>query len=176
MICPKEKDVKDFAEEIMKNRKKNGEIPYYIPVGGTNEIGELGYVECIREIIELQSVEKFTHIILPSGSGGTHSGSILGKTYYKSNIKIIGISVKDKKNDQEEKVYNLAKKCCDYIKSNYRYAVNYCIRECYAVNWHMYLKISMNYGNKKLSIMLAIIINMFITPKNNKKSLIYKNS
>ena len=115
MICPKEKDVKDFAEEIMKNRKKNGEIPYYIPVGGTNEIGELGYIECMREIILEQSKYNFSNIILATGSGGTHSGSIVGKTLYKSNINIIGISVKDKKKDQEEKVYNLAIDGCNYI-------------------------------------------------------------
>ena len=116
IFCPKEKDANEFAERIMEQSKKDGEIPYYIPVGGSNEIGELGYVECIREIIELQSEQKFTHIILPSGSGGTHSGSIVGKTFFNSDIKIIGISVKDNKKDQEEKVFNLAKKCCAYIK------------------------------------------------------------
>jgi len=116
IFCPKEKDAKEFAETIIEQKKSDGEIPYYIPVGGSNEIGELGYVECIREIIELQSGKKFTHIILPSGSGGTHSGSIVGKTLLDSDINIIGISVKDKKKDQEEKVFDLAKKCCKYIK------------------------------------------------------------
>ena len=116
IFCPKEKDAKEFAERIMEQSKKDGEIPYYIPVGGSNEIGELGYVECIREIIELQSEQKFTHIILPSGSGGTHSGSIAGKIFFNSDIKIIGISVKDNKKDQEEKVFGLTKKCCKYIK------------------------------------------------------------
>ncbi len=116
IFCPKEKDAKEYAERIMEKKKNDGEIPYYIPVGGSNEIGELGYIECIREIIELQSGQKFTHIILPSGSGGTHSGSIIGKILFGNNIKIIGISVKDNKQVQEEKVFNLAKKCCTYIK------------------------------------------------------------
>ena len=119
IVCPKEKNIKDFAEEIIKKRKRHGEIPYYIPVGGSNEIGELGYIECMREIIQEQDKNSFTHIILATGSGGTHSGSVVGKVYYKSNINIIGISVKDKKNDQEEKVYNLAKMCCDYIQCSY---------------------------------------------------------
>jgi L-cysteate sulfo-lyase len=115
IVCPKIRDTKNFTEEIIEKRKKNGEIPYYIPVGGSNEIGELGYVECMREIIEEQTKNKFTHIVLATGSGGTHSGSIVGKTYYKSDINIVGISVKDNKNDQEEKVYNLATKCSEYI-------------------------------------------------------------
>ena len=118
IICPNNKDAKEFAENIMEKIKNNGEIPYFIPVGGSNEIGELGYVECMREILESQTYKNFTHIVLPSGSGGTHSGTIVGKTYFNSDIKIIGISVKDKKNDQEEKVYNLALKCSKFIKCN----------------------------------------------------------
>ena len=115
ILCPKEKDVKEYAMEIMAKRKNQGANPYYIPVGGSNHIGELGYVECMREIIEYDKDNSFTHIVLPTGSGGTHSGSVAGKTYYKNDLKIVGISVKDKKNDQEEKVFKLAQTACDYI-------------------------------------------------------------
>ncbi len=114
-LCPKEKDVKEYATEIMTERKNQGATPYYIPVGGSNHIGELGYVECMREIIEYDKDNSLTHIVLATGSGGTHSGSVVGKTYYKNNVKIIGISVKDKKNVQEEKVFKLAQTACDYI-------------------------------------------------------------
>ena len=115
ILCPNEKDVKDYAEEIMTERKNQGANPYYIPVGGSNHIGELGYVECMREIIEYDKDNSFTHIVLATGSGGTHSGSVAGKTYYKKKIKIVGISVKDKKNDQEEKVFKLAQTACEYM-------------------------------------------------------------
>ena len=115
ILCPSNKDVKEYATEIMTERKNQGANPYYIPVGGSNHIGELGYVECMREIIEYDKDNLFTHIVLATGSGGTHSGSIVGKIYYKSNIKIVGISVKDKKNDQEEKVFKLAQSACEYI-------------------------------------------------------------
>ena len=119
IFCPIEENIENFANEIMKKRLVLGERPYFIPVGGSNEIGELGYVECMREILQDKKQYNFTHIVLASGSGGTHSGSVVGLTYYKSNINIIGISVKDKKLDQEEKVFKLAKNCCDYIQSNY---------------------------------------------------------
>ena len=117
ILCPSEKDVKEYAEEIITERKNQGANPYYIPVGGSNHIGELGYVECMREIIEYDKDNLFTHIVLATGSGGTHSGSIVGKTYYKSNIKIVGISVKDKKHDQEEKVFKLAQLACEFINT-----------------------------------------------------------
>ena len=115
ILCPSNKDVKEYATEIMTERKNQGANPYYIPVGGSNHIGELGYVECMREIIEYDKDNLFTHIVLATGSGGTHSGSIVGKTYYKSNIKIVGISVKDKKHDQEEKVFKLAQLASEFI-------------------------------------------------------------
>ena len=118
ILCPSEKDVKEYAEEIMTERKNQGANPYYIPVGGSNHIGELGYVECMREIIEHDKDNLFTHIVLATGSGGTHSGSIVGKTYYKSNLEIVGISVKDIKHDQEEKVFKLAQTACEYINCN----------------------------------------------------------
>ena len=116
LICPKNKNVEEYAQEILKKKKENNERPYFIPVGGSNEIGELGYIECMREIINDKNYNDFSHVILASGSGGTHSGSIVGKNYYKSNIKILGISVKDKKITQEEKVFSLAKKACKFIK------------------------------------------------------------
>jgi len=119
IFCPIEENIENFANEIMKKRMAIGERPYFIPVGGSNEIGELGYVECMREILQDKKQHNFTHIVIASGSGGTHSGTVVGATYFKSNINIIGISVKDKKLNQEEKVFKLAKKCCDYIQSNY---------------------------------------------------------
>ena len=64
ILCPSEKDVKEYAEEIMTERKNQGANPYYIPVGGSNHIGELGYVECMREIIEYDKDNLFTHIVL----------------------------------------------------------------------------------------------------------------
>ena len=116
LICPRNINVEDFAKEVVEKKKQNNEKPYFIPVGGSNEIGELGYVECMREIIENETQNNFTHIILASGSGGTHSGSIVGKNYYKKNFNIIGISVKDQKKIQEEKVFKLAKNASKLIK------------------------------------------------------------
>ena len=39
IFCPKEKNIESFANQIMKKRKTKGERPYFIPVGGSNEIG-----------------------------------------------------------------------------------------------------------------------------------------
>ena len=115
ILCPKNLDTEEFVKKIIQEQQNNGEIPYYIPVGGSNEIGELGYVECMNEIKNQKFNQNFTHIIVASGSGGTHSGCIVGKNIFYNNVKIIGISVKDNKLNQENKVFNLAKKCSEFI-------------------------------------------------------------
>ena len=115
ILCPSDRDVKDYADEIVEEKKQSGGNPYFIPVGGSNHLGELGYIECMREIIENQNKDIFTHIILATGSGGTHAGLVAGKTIFKSEIKVIGISIKDNKSNQEERVYQLATNYLKYV-------------------------------------------------------------
>jgi len=116
VLCPKDRDVSDYAHEMIEERRKNGENPYFIPVGGSNHLGELGYIECMSEIIEHQG--SFTHVILATGSGGTHAGLVAGKKIFQSDIKVIGISIKDNKFIQEETVYQLATKSLEYINNS----------------------------------------------------------
>jgi L-cysteate sulfo-lyase len=118
ILCPKDRDVKEYAEEIMEDRKRDGYNPYFIPVGGSNRLGELGYIECMREILENPKNDSFSHIVVATGSGGTHAGLVAGKTLYKSNIKIIGISIKDTKPKQEKRVLKLTQNSCEYISCN----------------------------------------------------------
>ena len=118
ILCPPDRDVKDYADEIMEEKKHSGENPYFIPVGGSNHLGELGYIECMREIIENQNKDTFTHIVLATGSGGTHAGLVAGKTIFQSEIKVIGISIKDNKSNQEERVYQLATNSLKYVDSS----------------------------------------------------------
>ena len=118
ILCPKDRDVKEFAEEIMEDQKRDGHNPYFIPVGGSNRLGELGYIECMREILENSNKDSFSHIVLATGSGGTHAGLVAGKTLYKSNTKIIGISIKDNKSNQEKRVLKLTQNSCEHISCN----------------------------------------------------------
>ena len=118
ILCPPDRDVKDYADEIVVEKKHSGGNPYFIPVGGSNHLGELGYIECMREIIENQNNNPFTHILLATGSGGTHAGLVAGKTIFQSEIKVIGISIKDNKSIQEERVYQLAINSLKYVDSS----------------------------------------------------------
>lgn len=68
---------------------------YFIPVGGHNWLGCLGYVRAALELDEQVrglGLEK-VHLILAAGSGGTLAGLIAGLTLCHSDIQPLGIDV-----------------------------------------------------------------------------------
>ena len=67
-------------------------VPYYkIPCGGSNALGTLGYVDCIREIAD-QGIH-FDHILCAEGSGGTMAGLALGAKLYMPATRVTGMMV-----------------------------------------------------------------------------------
>lgn len=98
--------MKKKADELTNAGKK----PYIIPGGASNAIGALGYAVCAEEIMsQLNAMHLcMDHIIVPSGSAGTHAGMVVGMTGINGNIPISGMNVSRPKNVQEEIVYKLA--------------------------------------------------------------------
>lgn len=97
-ITPKEyKKVDSIMEREAKKLERNGEKPYIVPMGGSNDIGLLGYVEAAQEIKaqEQQLKKRFDYIVTAVGSGGTLGGLILGKKIAGLSGKIIGVNVSD---------------------------------------------------------------------------------
>lgn len=66
--------------------------PYYkIPCGGSNALGTVGYVNCVKEIAE-QSFT-FDRIICAEGSGGTMAGLALGAKIFMPSCRVTGMMV-----------------------------------------------------------------------------------
>ena len=116
MLCPKDQDILEYSTKVVENIKSKGTNVYFIPGGGSNSIGALGYVECFNEILKENNKYNLTHIVHATGSSGTQAGLLAGKKYFQSQLQIIGISVRYEKKIQEEKVYNEAKKTCEKLK------------------------------------------------------------
>ena len=116
MLCPKGQDILEYSTKVVENIKSKGTNVYFIPGGGSNSIGALGYVECFNEILKENNKYNLTHIVHATGSSGTQAGLLAGKKYFQSQLQIIGISVRYEKKIQEEKVYNEAKKTCEKLK------------------------------------------------------------
>lgn len=89
--------------------KSEGRTPYIIPGGASNAIGALGYISCAQELLQQLFDEsiKVDHIVVPSGSAGTHSGMIAGIAGNNANIPVSGINVSRSKGEQETIVHTL---------------------------------------------------------------------
>ncbi len=87
-----------------------GKTPYIVPGGASNAIGAMGYAVCAEETMgQLNDMRlDIDHIIVPSGSAGTHAGMAVGMTGVNAGIPISGMNVSRPKDVQEEIVYNLA--------------------------------------------------------------------
>lgn len=116
-VVPGGSDMVREMEKLAKKVEAEGKKPYIIPMGGSNEIGAIGYVACAEEInsqLRESSID-IDYIITPTGSAGTHAGLLTGMAESSHNIPIVGISVNNEKSIQEENVYKLVNKTSDYL-------------------------------------------------------------
>lgn len=113
-------DMMAEMEKTALELKSKGKKPYIIPGGASNPIGALGYVNCAVEIMnQLNEMRlKIDHIIVPSGSSGTHAGMVTGMTGIGSRIPISGINVARPKYVQEEIVYKLASATAEKVNAS----------------------------------------------------------
>ena len=79
--------------------------PYVVPVGGSNALGALGYVECAQEIAhQSEGVVDFAAVVVASGSAGTHAGLAVGLEQLLPDTELVGITVSRSVSDQLPKV------------------------------------------------------------------------
>lgn len=103
----------DLAAAMQKEADEleaEGRKGYVIPGGGSNPLGALGYVACAQEILAqaFQRGIHFDHFVCASGSGGTHSGMLVGLRAMGSQIPVTGISVRRPVPEQEGLIGGLA--------------------------------------------------------------------
>lgn len=68
-----------LLKEITWRRMMAHQKNYYIPPGGSNVLGSVGYVNAFFELLEQVSATEFPEqIIVPLGSGGTAAGLMVG--------------------------------------------------------------------------------------------------
>jgi len=101
------------ADELATQGRK----AYIIPGGGSNPLGSLGYVACAQEILAqaFQKGIQFDHIVCASGSGGTHSGILVGIRAMGSKIPVTGISVRRPVPEQEGLIGGLATRTREFL-------------------------------------------------------------
>jgi D-cysteine desulfhydrase len=90
-----ERDRSQVMEEIAEEEKRRGHNPHIIPVGGFSIAGAAGYVAAMEELMEQLSEQNLwvDRVVLPTGSGSTQSGMIVGAKALGFAGRIEGISV-----------------------------------------------------------------------------------
>ncbi|MEB6222164.1 D-cysteine desulfhydrase [Pantoea anthophila] len=82
-----------LAEEATR-LEAQGFRPYIVPVGGSNALGALGYVECAQEIAhQSEGVVDFAAVVVASGSAGTHAGLAVGLEQLLPETELVGVTV-----------------------------------------------------------------------------------
>jgi D-cysteine desulfhydrase len=112
-------DLRAAMEKVAADLSKEGRKGYIIPGGGSNPLGSLGYVSCFAEMEHQINTtgQKFDYIVCASGSAGTHAGLLAGSAASSSDIPIVGINVRRKKDEQENNVFNLASQVAKFAGS-----------------------------------------------------------
>ncbi len=106
-ICPKNENFLEYSEKVIEDLKSQGTNVYFIPGGGANSIGSLGYVECLNEIIKENHKYNFSQIVHATGSSGTQAGLLAGRKYFNCSIPVSGICIRYDKATQENKCEKL---------------------------------------------------------------------
>jgi len=115
-----------YRDEIMteyaRKLRKLDFRPYVIPEGGSNEIGALGYLDCMKEMAGFIKKNRIDAIYCAVGSGGTYAGLLLGKKLLKINVALKGVIVADTVEYFKDKILSICERAID--KFNMRIRIN----------------------------------------------------
>ena len=77
----------DIYQEMDRIGAEMGRKVYKIPCGGSNAMGTLGYIDCMKEVAE--SGQHFDHLVCACGSGGTAAGCVLGAKLHLPKTQVM---------------------------------------------------------------------------------------
>lgn len=105
--------------ELATRLEAQGFRPYVIPVGGSNALGALGYVESALEIAQqCEGAVTLSSVVVASGSAGTHAGLAVGLEQLMPDVELIGVTVSRSVADQKPKVLTLQQAVAEQLVVN----------------------------------------------------------
>ena len=114
---PPNLDMNAEAEAVTEKLRADGHRPYFIPGGGSNAIGALGYANCAQEIADqcAQSDRHFDWLVMGTGSTGTQAGLVAGFNAIGYDLPVMGISVRQPRERQMNAVHALTQKTLEKL-------------------------------------------------------------
>ena len=104
-------------DDLATRLEAQGFRPYVIPVGGSNALGALGYVESALEIAQqCEGAVSLSSVVVASGSAGTHAGLAVGLEQLLPDVELIGVTVSRSVEDQKPKVVALQQAVAEQLE------------------------------------------------------------
>lgn len=113
-------DMNAETVSVVDRLRSEGHRPYFIPGGGSNPTGALGYVDVAQEI-QQQSVDlglNFDWLVMATGSTGTHAGLLAGFKALGAGPTVMGISVRQPRERQTTAVNALAQATAQKLETS----------------------------------------------------------
>lgn len=102
--------------------RSQGARPYVIPIGGSTDLGALGYVNAMRELAEqLEPDDRSPLIFTAVGSAGTIAGCTLGARLFLPDAQVVGISVSRKAGPLQQTAARIASESANIIGVDLRF-------------------------------------------------------
>ncbi len=108
-------DMNAEARRTTEKFAKQGRKPYFIPGGGSNPIGALGYAGCAQELVENSILDRIDWVVMATGSTGTQAGLVAGLHAMGEEIPVLGVSVRQPAELQVDAVHALAVQTCEML-------------------------------------------------------------
>ena len=110
-------DMNAEAESVADALRAEGHRPYFIPGGGSNATGALGYVNCAQEILDhtKETGQVFDWLVMGTGSTGTQAGLVAGFHALGHDLPVMGVSVRQPKERQINAVHALTQKTLEKL-------------------------------------------------------------
>ncbi len=123
-ILPGASNPETAMEARAEALRREGRRPYAIPVGGSNAVGALGYVECARELFAQAkgiSLEIDT-VVHASASHGTQAGLAVGLAVAGVEARLFGVGVSGTASQARTNIERIAAATCEGLGSPRRFA------------------------------------------------------
>ncbi|MCU9837917.1 D-cysteine desulfhydrase [Ruegeria sp. WL0004] len=110
-------DMNSEAESVTAKLREQGHRPYFIPGGGSNPTGALGYANCAQEIVDhtRETGQAFDWLVMGTGSTGTQAGLVAGFHALDHALPVMGVSVRQPRERQMNAVHALTQKTLEKL-------------------------------------------------------------
>ena len=108
------------VKSLVEDARRTGRRAYIVPLGASDAIGSLGYVDCAAELLaqcESMGLEP-SHIIVATGSAGTHAGLLTGLRLLGSQAQVVGIAISGTSTAKEERVRSVVSGLIELLQAD----------------------------------------------------------